>query len=150
MSPATQQVVVSALYHFVRLDDYQSLRQPLYDFMIKHKIRGTLLLANEGINGTVAGPKKAIDKLHSWLRSDQRLKDLKTKESFDNTMPFYRTRVKLKKEIVTMGIPDIDPNHVVGSYVKPEDWNDLISDPDMVLVDTRNDYKFLLALSRMQ
>ena len=141
MSPATQQVVVSALYHFVRLDDYQSLRQPLYDFMIKHKIRGTLLLANEGINGTVAGPKKAIDKLHSWLRSDQRLKDLKTKESFDNTMPFYRTRVKLKKEIVTMGIPDIDPNHVVGSYVKPEDWNDLISDPDMVLVDTRNDYE---------
>ena len=148
MSPATQQVVVSALYHFVRLDDYQSLRQPLYDFMIKHEIRGTLLLANEGINGTVAGPKKAIDKLHSWLRSDQRLKDLKTKESFDNSMPFYRTRVKLKKEIVTMGIPDIDPNHVVGSYVKPEDWNDLISDPDMVLVDTRNDYEVSIGTFR--
>ena len=148
MSPATQQVVVSALYHFVRLDDYQSLRQPLYDFMIKHEIRGTLLLANEGINGTVAGPKQAIDKLHSWLRSDQRLKDLKTKESFDNSMPFYRTRVKLKKEIVTMGIPDIDPNHVVGSYVKPEDWNDLISDPDMVLVDTRNDYEVSIGTFR--
>lgn len=148
MSPATQQVVVSALYHFVRLDDYQSLRQPLYDFMIKHEIRGTLLLANEGINGTVAGPKKAIDKLHSWLRSDQRLKDLKTKESFDNSMPFYRTRVKLKKEIVTMGIPDIDPNHVVGSYVKPEDWNDLISDPDMILVDTRNDYEVAIGTFR--
>jgi len=148
MSPATQQVVVSALYHFVRLDDYQSLRQPLYDFMIKHEIRGTLLLANEGINGTVAGPKKAIDKLHSWLRSDQRLKDLKTKESFDNSMPFYRTRVKLKKEIVTMGIPDIDPNHVVGSYVKPEDWNDLISDPDMILVDTRNDYEVSIGTFR--
>ena len=148
MSPATQQVVVSALYHFVRLDDYQSLRQPLYDFMIKHEIRGTLLLANEGINGTVAGPKQAIDKLHSWLRSDHRLKDLKTKESFDNSMPFYRTRVKLKKEIVTMGIPDIDPNHVVGSYVKPEDWNDLISDPDMVLVDTRNDYEVSIGTFR--
>ncbi len=148
MSPAISQVVVSALYHFVRLDDYQSLRQPLYDFMIKHEIRGTLLLANEGINGTVAGSKKAIDKLHSWLRSDQRFKDLKTKESFDNCMPFYRTRVKLKKEIVTMGIPDIDPNQVVGSYVKPEDWNDLISDPDMVLVDTRNDYEVSIGTFR--
>jgi len=141
MSPATQQVVVSALYHFVRLDDYQSLRQPLYDFMIKHEIRGTLLLAGEGINGTVAGSKQAIDKLHNWLRSDERLKDLRTKESFDNTMPFYRTRVKLKKEIVTMGVQGIDPTRVVGSYVKPEDWNELISDPDMVLVDTRNDYE---------
>ena len=148
MSPAISQVVVSALYHFVRLDDYRSLRQPLYDFMTKHKIRGTLLLASEGINGTVAGSKKAIDKLHAWLRSDQRLKDLKTKESFDNTMPFYRTRVKLKKEIVTMGIQDIDPNHVVGSYVKPEDWNDLISDPEMILVDTRNDYEVAIGTFR--
>ena len=141
MSSATQPVVVSALYHFVKLDDYQSLRQPLYDFMIKHEIRGTLLLADEGINGTVAGSKKAIDKLHHWLRSDQRLQDLRTKESFDNTMPFYRTRVKLKKEIVTMGIQGIDPNRVVGTYVKPEDWNDLISDPELMLVDTRNDYE---------
>ncbi len=142
MSPAAlPQIVVSALYHFVRLNDYQSLRQPLYDFMIEHEIRGTLLLAGEGINGTVAGSKQAIDKLHHWLRSDKRLKDLRTKESFDNTMPFYRTRVKLKKEIVTMGIQGIDPNQVVGTYVKPEDWNDLISDPDMVLVDTRNDYE---------
>lgn len=142
MSPAAlPQIVVSALYHFVRLDDYQSLRQPLYDFMIEHEIRGTLLLAGEGINGTVAGSKHAIDKLHHWLRSDKRLKDLRTKESFDNTMPFYRTRVKLKKEIVTMGIQGIDPNQVVGTYVKAEDWNQLISDPDMVLVDTRNDYE---------
>ncbi len=148
MSPAISQVVVSALYHFVRIDDYRSLRQPLYDFMTKHKIRGTLLLASEGINGTVAGSKNAIDKLHDWLRSDQRLKDLKTKESFDNTMPFYRTRVKLKKEIVTMGIQDIDPNHVVGSYVKPEDWNDLISDPEMILVDTRNDYEVAIGTFR--
>ncbi len=142
MSPAVlPQTVVSALYHFVTLDDYQSLRQPLYDFMVEHEIRGTLLLAQEGINGTVAGSKEAIDKLHNWLRSDSRLKDLRTKESYDNTMPFYRTRVKLKKEIVTMGVQGIDPNQVVGTYVKPEDWNALISDPDMVLVDTRNDYE---------
>ena len=142
MSPATrQQVVVSALYHFVRLDNYQALRQPLYDFMIENEIRGTLLLAKEGINGTVAGPQAAIDKLHAWLRADERLKDLRTKESFDDKMPFYRTRVKLKKEIVTMGVQGIDPNHVVGTYVKPEDWNNLISDPDLILVDTRNDYE---------
>ncbi|PCI08612.1 MAG: hypothetical protein COB77_01955 [Gammaproteobacteria bacterium] len=141
MSPASQQVVVSALYHFVRLENYQALRQPLYDFMIKNEIRGTLLLAEEGINGTVAGSQKAIDKLHSWLRSDPRLNDLRTKESYDEGMPFYRTRVKLKKEIVTMGVPGIDPNHVVGSYVKPEDWNELIADPDVLLVDTRNDYE---------
>ena len=142
MSPATpQQVVVSALYHFVTLDDYQELRQPLYDFMVKNHIRGTILLAKEGINGTVAGAQESITKLHIWLRSDERLKELRTKESYDDSMPFYRTRVKLKKEIVTMGVPGIDPNHIVGTYVKPEDWNDLISDPDVVLVDTRNDYE---------
>lgn len=142
MSPATpQQVVVSALYHFVKLDNYQELRKPLYDFMIKNEIRGTILLAGEGINGTVAGSQSSIDKLHEWLRSDDRLKDIRTKESFDDEMPFYRTRVKLKKEIVTMGVQGIDPNQVVGTYVKPEDWNELISDPDVVLVDTRNDYE---------
>ena len=133
--------VVSALYHFVRLDDYQALRQPLHDFMVENGIKGTLLLAREGINGTVAGDKNAIQKLHAWLRSDERLKDLRTKESYDDSMPFYRTRVKLKKEIVTMGVTGIDPNRVVGSYVKAEDWNDLISDPEVVLVDTRNDYE---------
>ncbi len=133
--------VVSALYHFVRLDDYQALRQPLYDFMVENGIKGTILLAQEGINGTVAGDKNAIQKLHTWIRSDERLKDLRTKESYDDSMPFYRTRVKLKKEIVTMGVTGIDPNRVVGSYVKAEDWNDLISDPEVVLVDTRNDYE---------
>lgn len=142
MSPASkQQVVVSALYHFATLEDYQELRQPLYDFMLSNEIRGTLLLAKEGINGTVAGTQSSIDKLHAWLRTDERLKDLRSKESFDDVMPFYRTCVKLKKEIVTMGVQGIDPNHIVGTYVKPEDWNDLISDPEVMLVDTRNDYE---------
>ena len=137
-----QPIVVSALYHFVTLDDYQAMRQPLYDFMVENHIKGTLLLAKEGINGTVAGLKTSIDRLHTWLRSDERLKDLRTKESFDDNMPFYRTRVKLKKEIVTMGIQGIDPNHIVGTYVKSEDWNDLISDPEVTVIDTRNDYEF--------
>jgi len=135
------QVTVSALYHFVTLENFQELRQPLYDFMVQHDIKGTILLAHEGINGTVAGQQEGIDNLHDWLRSDERLKDLRTKESYDDEMPFYRTRVKLKKEIVTMGVQGIDPNHVVGTYVKPEDWNALISDPDVTLVDTRNEYE---------
>ncbi len=143
-SSPRHQTVVSALYHFVMLDDHQALQKPLYDFMIKHDIRGTLLLAEEGINGTVAGTQTAIDKLHHWLRADPRLKDLKTKESFDDDVPFYRTRVKLKKEIVTMGVQGIDPNQVVGTYVKPEDWNALISDPDVLLLDTRNDYEIAI------
>lgn len=140
----TNTIVVSALYHFVNLEDYQDLRQPLYDFMVENHIKGTILLANEGINGTVAGVKTSIDKLHNWLRSDERFQDLRTKESYDDEMPFYRTRVKLKKEIVTMGVDGIDPNHIAGTHVKPEDWNDLISDPDVTLVDTRNDYEFAI------
>ncbi len=142
MSHASRQpIVVSALYHFVVLDDYQEMRKPLYDFMLDNHIKGTILLAREGINGTVAGKQSSIDRLHAWLRSDPRLKALRTKESYDDSMPFYRTRVKLKKEIVTMGVPDIDPNHIVGTYVKPEDWNDLISDPEVILIDTRNEYE---------
>ena len=140
----TQPIVVSALYHFVTLDEYQEMRQPLYDFMIENHIKGTILLAKEGINGTVAGLKPSIEKLHSWLRSDERLKELRTKESYDETMPFYRTRVKLKKEIVTMGVQGIDPNHIVGTYVKPEDWNALISDPDVTIIDTRNNYEYAI------
>ena len=135
------QVVISALYHFVILDNYEELRQPLLDLMLEHEVKGTLLLAREGINGTVAGSQKSIDTLLNWLKSDARLAELRHKSSYDEAMPFYRTRVKLKKEIVTMGVEGIDPNHVVGTYVKPEDWNALISDPDVTLVDTRNAYE---------
>lgn len=135
------QVVVSALYHFVTLENYFDLRQPLLNIMLDNEVRGTLLLAKEGINGTVAGSREGIDNLLAWIRSDKRLVDVRTKESYDDKMPFYRTRVKLKKEIVTMGIEGIDPNHVVGTYVKPDEWNELISNPDVLLVDTRNDYE---------
>lgn len=134
-------IVVAALYRFVHLDNYQELRQPLLNVMLKNHVRGTLLLAAEGINGTVAGSREAIDNVINWLREDKRLENLDCKFSFDDEMPFYRSRVKLKKEIVTMGVQGIDPNRVVGTYVKPKDWNALISDPDIVLVDTRNDYE---------
>ncbi|WP_191599957.1 rhodanese-related sulfurtransferase [Marinomonas algicola] len=134
-------VVVCALYKFVTLENYQELREPLQAMLEDNGIRGTLLLANEGINGTVAGTREAIDSMLQWLGQVPGLDNLSCKESFDEEMPFYRTKVKLKKEIVTMGVEGIDPKEVVGTYVKPKDWNALISDPDVVLIDTRNDYE---------
>ena len=133
--------VVCAMYKFVTLDDYQAKREPLLNTMLELGVKGTLLLATEGINGTVAGTRDGIDKLLNWLRQDPRLADIGYKESYEAELPFYRTKVKLKKEIVTMGIEGIDPKRVVGTYVKPKDWNALISDPDVILVDTRNDYE---------
>lgn len=131
---------IAALYRFVRLDDYTELRQPLLDFLLQHEIRGTLLLAAEGINGTVAGREPAIESLLEYLRRDPRLAGLDCKLSYDDELPFYRSRVKLKKEIVTMGVEDLDPANA-GQYVAPVDWNALINDPDVTLVDTRNDYE---------
>jgi len=135
------QYVVAALYHFVRLEKFSDLRQPLLNVMTQNGVKGTLLLANEGINGTVAGTQKGIDNLLSWIRKDPRLADVKVKFSNDDELPFYRTKVKLKKEIVTMGVEGIDPNKVVGTYVQAKDWNELISDPDVLVIDTRNDYE---------
>ena len=135
-------IVVCALYKFVKLHHFQSLRKPLLDVMASHEIRGTLLLAHEGINGTVAGSRQSINVLLNWLRNDPRLADIDYKESLTETTPFNRTKVKLKKEIVTMGIENIDPTRVAGTYVDPKDWNRLISDPEVVLIDTRNDYEF--------
>ncbi|MDO6525949.1 rhodanese-related sulfurtransferase [Motilimonas sp. 1_MG-2023] len=135
------QYVVCALYKFVTLDDYQAIQTPLLDVMLQHDVRGTLLLAQEGINGTVAGSREGVDALLAWLKSDPRFADIGYKESLDDEQPFLRTKVKLKKEIVTMGVEGLDPKKVVGTYVKPQDWNALISDPEVLLVDTRNDYE---------
>ena len=135
------QVVVVALYKFVTLENYQDLRQPLHETLTHHGVKGTLLLAREGINGTIAGSRQGMDAVLDWLRSDPRLSDLDYKESVCDEMPFYRTKVKLKKEIVTLGIDGVSPNEKVGTYVEPQDWNALISDPEVLLVDTRNDYE---------
>lgn len=132
---------VCALYKFVQLNDYKDLRPVLQDLLESRQIRGTLLLAKEGVNGTVAGSPEAIDELKSWFAQDQRFEGIDYKESSTDTQPFYRTKVKLKKEIVTLGVEGIDPRHVVGTYVEPKDWNALISDPDVILVDTRNHYE---------
>ena len=134
-------VVVAALYKFVTLDDYHELREPLLQYCIDAGIKGSLLLAHEGINGTIAGSREAIDAVLAYLKSDQRLADLEHKESFESVQPFLRMKVKLKKEIVTMGVEGIDPNNLVGTYVEPRDWNALISDPEVLVIDTRNDYE---------
>ncbi len=136
-----QNITVCALYRFTRLENFESLRAPLQRFLEEQNIRGTLLLANEGINGTVAGSDASIKALLEWFDQDERLASIDHKLSFDDEMPFHRTKVKLKKEIVTMGVEGIDPKKVVGTYVKPKDWDALINDPDLVLVDTRNDYE---------
>ncbi|MDC7713229.1 rhodanese-related sulfurtransferase [Vogesella sp. LYT5W] len=134
-------IVVAALYRFVTLTDYVALREPLHQAMLANDVKGTLLLAEEGINGTVAGSREGIDALLAWLKSDPRMAALEHKESYCDEQPFYRTKVKLKKEIVTLGVPGVDPNKTVGTYVKPQDWNALISDPEVLVIDTRNDYE---------
>ncbi|HKI75134.1 MAG TPA: hypothetical protein VJ998_10835, partial [Pseudomonadales bacterium] len=133
--------IVCALYHFTRLEEPEVLREPLLDLMRRQELRGTLLLAKEGINGTIAGSREGVDALIEWLSADPRFTGLRWKESESEAIPFHRAKVKLKREIVTMGVEDIDPTAIVGTYVKPEEWNRLISDPDVTLIDTRNEYE---------
>ena len=129
------------MYRFVEIDAPGALREPLLDLMHEYRIRGTLLLATEGINGTVAGSRAGVDALLNSLKEDPRFAGLVHKESYSDEMPFLRAKVKLKKEIVTLGVDGIDPAKSAGTYVKPSDWNALIADPDVTLIDTRNDYE---------
>jgi UPF0176 protein len=133
--------VVVAFYKFVKLPDFAEKQDPLLSHCKRQGIRGTILLAAEGINGTIAGSREAIDSVLSFLRSDPRLVDLEHKESYADSPPFDRMKVRLKKEIVTLGLPEIDPSDRVGTYVSPQAWNALISDPEVTIIDTRNDYE---------
>lgn len=133
--------VVVAFYKFVKLPDFAEKREPLLSHCQAQGIRGTILLAEEGINGTLAGSRQAIDSVLYFLRSDPRLVDLEHKESYADSKPFERMKVKLKKEIVTLGLPEINPNETVGTYVSPHEWNALISDPEVTVIDTRNDFE---------
>ncbi|MFT6406795.1 MAG: UPF0176 protein [Arenicella sp.] len=134
-------IAVAALYKFVTLNDYQELQPKVLDQLISRDIRGTLLLAVEGINGTISGQHTKLLEFLDWLKTDTRFAELDHKLSFHQEQPFSRTKVKLKKEIVTMGVNNIDPNNVVGTYVDADAWNQLISDPETLLIDTRNDYE---------
>ena len=135
-------LTICALYKFTRLDDFEEIQGPLKLFLDSLNIRGTLLLAREGVNGTIAGDNDSIMKSLDYLQKDKRLVGLEYKFSYSEKPPFKRLKVKLKKEIVTLGVSDIDPTFSSGTYVKPADWNELINDPDVVLIDTRNNYEF--------
>lgn len=133
--------LTAALYKFVELPDFAELRAPLLACCEAYGVKGTLLLASEGINGTIAGQTDSIHAVLAYLRSDPRLASLEHKESHSSRMPFHRMKVRLKREIVTLGVPDVHPALMAGQYVKPQDWNRLLDDPDLILVDTRNDYE---------
>lgn len=133
---------VAALYQFAPLSDYKEIQPPLQKLCDEHGVKGTLLLAEEGINGTIAGTRQGIDSVVSFIRSHPLLNNLEYKESFAKEMPFHRMKVRLKKEIVTLGVPGISPTKKVGTYVEATEWNELIQDPDVIVIDTRNEYEY--------
>lgn len=133
--------VVATFYKFVALPNYPEMRSPLLAFCQAQNLKGTILLAPEGINGTIAGAAANIHAVIHYLRSDERFADLEVRKSIAATPPFERLKVKLKREIVTLGIPEVNPNQQVGTYVTPKQWNEIISDPDVVVIDTRNEYE---------
>lgn len=132
---------VTAFYKFVTIEDPAGFRPEVLDACRANGIVGTVLLAHEGINATVAGPADGIAAFLAWLRADVRFSDLVSKESYARKQPFGRLKVRLKREIVTLGRPEADPSRCVGIYVKPQDWNALISQDDVVVIDTRNAYE---------
>ncbi|MEJ2409718.1 MAG: rhodanese-related sulfurtransferase [Novosphingobium sp.] len=134
-------VCVAALYRFAPFEDFASLREPLLELCTREGIRGTLLLAAEGINGTIAGSHEGIARVLDHVRALPGCADVDVKLSGASAMPFHRLKVRLKREIVTMGQPGIDPLASVGTYVEPQDWNALIADPGTIVIDTRNDYE---------
>lgn len=138
---SAKRFVVVAMYHFVGLDDFADLKPPLLELCVDNGLMGTILLAREGLNGTIAGPHAGIDKLLAYLRSDPRFEHLRHKESYTNDPPFRRMKVRLKREIVTMGVPDTDPGELCGERVDAKRWNELLQDPDVLTIDTRNAYE---------
>jgi UPF0176 protein len=144
MNRDSESIAVAAFYAFAALGNYREIRGPLLRRCEELGLFGSILLAAEGINGTVSGQKPAVNALLEYLREDPRLADLDAKWSEAPEIPFYRMKVRLKKEIVTLGVPGVDPRSEVGEYVDPEDWNALISRQDVRLIDTRNDYEYHL------
>jgi len=140
--------LTAALYKFVELPDFASLQSPLLDLCQQHQVKGTLLLAREGINGTIAGSVEGVQAVLGWLRSDPRLSDLEHKQAWASEPPFHRMKVRLKAEIVTMHVEGVNPSRMAGRYVKAQDWNALIADPEVVVVDARNDYEVAIGSFR--
>lgn len=141
MNTTSNKFIVAALYKFVGLPDFRELKRPLLERCRELRLKGTLLLAPEGINGTVAGRRESIDGILDYLRSEPRFADLAHEESLAAGAPFHRMKVKLRQEIVSLGLPGVDPEQLRGEYVKPEDWNAEISRPDTLVLDVRNEYE---------
>jgi UPF0176 protein len=136
-----KQYTIASFYKFITLDDYESLKVPLLSAMKEFNIWGTIILAQEGINGSFAGKQNDVEHLYAYLKNDTRLSDLHFKETYADIMPFEKAKVKFRKEIVTLGVKEIDPIHQAGTHVKPNDWNALIRDPEVLVIDTRNTYE---------
>ena len=143
-----QSYIVATFYKFVALPDYESWRDPLLQFCADRDIKGTILLAAEGLNATIAGSREAIDAVLAYLKQNPELTDLPHRESLASSPPFERMKVKLKREIVTLGRPEADPTQQVGQYVDPQAWNILLEDPSVTVIDTRNDYEFQIGTFR--
>jgi len=139
-----KEIVIASFYKFVSLEDYETLREPLLDKMREIGIKGTLIVAFEGINGGFAGTRSQMDVFYHFLRTDVRFEDLKFKETFDDKNPFDKAKVKIRKEIVTMGVGGVDPLKITGVHLDPLEWHELIQDPEVIIIDTRNDYEFEL------
>jgi len=138
------ELLVATFYRFIRLERHAALKAPLEACCEANEVRGTILLASEGLNATIAGTRRGVMAVLEHLARDERLADLTWRESRAEVPPFRRMRIRLKREIVTMGVPDIDPARLAGTYVKPADWNALIDDPGVIVIDTRNDYEVTL------
>jgi len=134
-------LIVATFYKFVQLPDCETLQGKILAYCQQQSIKGTILLATEGINGTIAGSRVAINAVLAFLKSDSRFADLQHKESIAANFPFERMKVKVKLEIVTLGKPEVNPAVTVGTYVTPAEWNNLIADPDVIVIDTRNEYE---------
>lgn len=134
-------ITVATFYKFVAMPDYADLQPSLKDACESQCVKGTILLAAEGINGTIAGTRQGVDTVLTYIQSDPRLVDIDIKESSAAEIPFEKLKVRLKKEIVTIGLPEISPTRQVGTYVSPEDWNEIVADPEVTVIDTRNDYE---------
>ena len=137
----SNEILVATLYKFFKVDDLVALQDQLYAICNKNNVMGTILIANEGVNGTISAKPREIEKTLISIQKDDRFSEIEIKYSSTNKQPFHKMRVRLKKEIVTIGLPEINPNKTVGTYVKPEEWNDIISDPDVILIDTRNKFE---------
>lgn len=139
-----KEIVIASFYKFVSLIDFETMREPMLAQMRAINIKGTIILAAEGINGGFAGTREKMDSFYQFIRNDSRLADLKFKETFDEQNPFEKAKVKLRNEIVTMGKTNVDPTKSSGTYLNPAEWHEFIQDPEVIIIDTRNDYEFEL------